>query len=278
MLDVLEEEVIPLYYARNGGGYSAEWVRRCKRAMVSVIPHFNMGRVVQDYARGLYYPAASHHQRLLQSGHDAVASFAAWKQRVRERWGGVRLRRLSEPPRELPRAGVLNVRVAAALNGLKPSDVRVEFLARRVLPQSRSEPPALSSFRGDGDDAWRAPLHATGEVDSDGSHVFELQAQPPASGSLPTRFACYPVARAARASDGARLAEAIVGLRRLTLITQTGSCFDRNARYTRVRVHSGLECMAKPQSRASSGRYVSRLTSGALAVVMAGGRGERLKI
>jgi glucose-1-phosphate adenylyltransferase len=35
--------------------------------------------------------------------------------------------------------------------------------------------------------------------------------------------------------------------------------------------------MAKPQSRASSGRYVSRLTSGALAVVMAGGRGERLK-
>ena len=35
--------------------------------------------------------------------------------------------------------------------------------------------------------------------------------------------------------------------------------------------------MARHQPRASSGRYVSRLTSGALAVVMAGGRGERLK-
>jgi glucose-1-phosphate adenylyltransferase len=35
--------------------------------------------------------------------------------------------------------------------------------------------------------------------------------------------------------------------------------------------------MAKPQTRSSSGRYVSRLTSGALAVIMAGGRGERLK-
>jgi glucose-1-phosphate adenylyltransferase len=34
--------------------------------------------------------------------------------------------------------------------------------------------------------------------------------------------------------------------------------------------------MAKKSPRASSGRYVSRLTSGALAVVMAGGRGERL--
>jgi glucose-1-phosphate adenylyltransferase len=35
--------------------------------------------------------------------------------------------------------------------------------------------------------------------------------------------------------------------------------------------------MARLQPRASSGRYVSRLTSGALAVIMAGGRGERLK-
>ena len=35
--------------------------------------------------------------------------------------------------------------------------------------------------------------------------------------------------------------------------------------------------MAKQPARASSGRYVSRLTSGTLAIVMAGGRGERLK-
>jgi glucose-1-phosphate adenylyltransferase len=35
--------------------------------------------------------------------------------------------------------------------------------------------------------------------------------------------------------------------------------------------------MARNTTRASSGRYVSRLTSGALAVIMAGGRGERLR-
>src|SRR3974390_940918 len=35
--------------------------------------------------------------------------------------------------------------------------------------------------------------------------------------------------------------------------------------------------MSRPPVRPSSGRYVSRLTSGTLAVVMAGGRGERLK-
>jgi glucose-1-phosphate adenylyltransferase len=35
--------------------------------------------------------------------------------------------------------------------------------------------------------------------------------------------------------------------------------------------------MARQPARTSSGRYVSRLTSGTLAVIMAGGRGERLK-
>jgi len=44
ILDALEEEVVPLYYARNEEGYSPDWVRRCKRAMMTVIPQFSMQR------------------------------------------------------------------------------------------------------------------------------------------------------------------------------------------------------------------------------------------
>jgi glycogen phosphorylase len=193
MLDAIEEEVVPLYYARNQDGYSPEWVRRCKRAMMTVIPHFNMGRVVQDYARGVYYPAALHHQRLMQGGAAAATQLSGWKQRVREQWAGVGLRRLSDTPRELPRARALNVRVAAALNGLTPADVRVEFVAQRVLPRSRSELPALSSFRTDQhDDAWRALLRPNGEIDSDGSVVYELQAIPPNCGQFAFEIRIFP--------------------------------------------------------------------------------------
>src|SRR5207244_11427802 len=39
----------------------------------------------------------------------------------------------------------------------------------------------------------------------------------------------------------------------------------------------GKRLMARQPARASSGRSVSRLTGGTLAVIMAGGRGERLK-
>jgi glycogen phosphorylase len=193
MLDAIEEEVVPLYYARNEEGFSPEWVRRCKRAMMSVIPDFNMGRVVQDYAKGLYFPAAQQHERLMREGISAPTQLASWKQRVRERWAGVGLRRLNDPPREVPRAGALNVRIAAALSGLTTADVRVEFVAQRVLPKSRSTMPPLSSFRGDRqDDAWRALLRPTGETDSDGSAVYELNAPPPNCGQFSYEIRIYP--------------------------------------------------------------------------------------
>jgi glycogen phosphorylase len=193
MFSVLEEEVVPLYYARNGRSFSPEWVRRCKRAMTSVIPRFNMSRVVQDYTLGLYYPAAQQYERLMNNGAGAVSAFVAWKQRVRALWGSVALSRLTDPPRELPRAGHLSVRVAVALNGLNSTDVRVEFVARRVLPRSRMTMPPLSSYREQSyDDAWRALLQPTGEVDGAGASVYELDATPQDCGQFAFEIRVYP--------------------------------------------------------------------------------------
>jgi starch phosphorylase len=193
LLDTLEEEVVPLYYQQNGHGYSPRWVQRCKRAIMTVIPHFNMGRVVQDYARGLYRPAVQQHTRLMAGGIAAVNAFAAWKQHVRERWSAVRLRRLTDLPRELPRAGTLGVRIAAALNGLDPADVRIEFIAQRVLPRARLESPLLSSYRAvECDDSWHALLRATGETEQDGSHVYVLNAAPQDSGQYAYEIRIYP--------------------------------------------------------------------------------------
>jgi starch phosphorylase len=192
MLDTLEEEVLPLYYDRNADGFSPEWVRRCKRAMMTVIPSFNMGRVVQDYARGLYYPAARDAERLAAGGPALVTAFAQWKQRVRQAWSNVHLRRLTDMPRELPRAGTLTLKVAAALNGLSPKDVRVEFVAQRQLPRRVRETPPLYSYQPERRDTWNELLQPTGETDSDGSSVFELSAPPPACGQFALELRMYP--------------------------------------------------------------------------------------
>jgi starch phosphorylase len=59
LYDTLEQEVIPLYYERDAGGVPRQWVRRMKRAIQSLGWRFNADRMVKDYARRCYLPAAS---------------------------------------------------------------------------------------------------------------------------------------------------------------------------------------------------------------------------
>ncbi|MGH8228009.1 MAG: alpha-glucan family phosphorylase [Steroidobacteraceae bacterium] len=193
ILDTLEEEVAPLYYARNGSGYSAEWVRRSKRAMMTVIPQFSTRRMLEDYVTGLYRPAAEQSRRLCADGYAGAKALAEWKRRVREAWPKVSLKMLSDAPAELPQRERLELRVAAALGGLSPSDVRVEFVARRRLPQVSFEPPALSSYREVSPAGlWTAALASTGEHLPEGDAVFTLDVEPPASGQFATEIRVYP--------------------------------------------------------------------------------------
>lgn len=191
--DTIEEEVVPLYYARNDKGYSPEWVRRSKRAMMTVIPQFNNRRNLMDYSEGLYKPAARQYRQLADQGFAGARILADWKQRVRQAWPKVDVLPLSEPPPELPRSGSLRIRLVANLNGLRPEDVCIEFVARRQLPAANFDPPALSSYRRERHDGlWTAVLKPTGEGDSNGGVIFALDAQPPECGQFATSIRIYP--------------------------------------------------------------------------------------
>ena len=51
---VLEEEVVPAYYDRDGSGFPHRWVAMMKRAIETLAPQFNSDRMVEDYARMIY--------------------------------------------------------------------------------------------------------------------------------------------------------------------------------------------------------------------------------
>jgi glycogen phosphorylase len=118
---------------------------------------------------------------------------ADWKQRVRLQWPRVGLRMLADVSPGILQGERLRLRVAAQLNGLQPADVRVEFVARRLLPEADLAPPALSSFnQPPRAGIWTTALSSTGEVDSDGSIVFALDALPPECGQFATEVRIYP--------------------------------------------------------------------------------------
>ena len=192
ILDTLSEEVLPLYYDETAPECPPEWVRRSKRAMMTVIPRFTMGRVFRDYARGLYSPAIAQYGRLSAESYTGARTLADWKQRVRAAWPKVSLKLLADSARDLPRGERLRLRVAVALNGLTPADVRVEFLGRRLLPLPRSSTPPLSSYgHPERDGLWRTALRATDESDSRET-VFALDVEPQECGQFATEVRIYP--------------------------------------------------------------------------------------
>jgi glycogen phosphorylase len=193
ILGVLAEEVLPLYYARDEAGCPHGWVKHSKRAMMTVIPRFNMRRVLVDYVQGLYLPAAAQYRRLSADGFTGARTLADWKQRVRAAWPRVNLKLLSDAARDLPRGERLRLRVAAGLNGLLPADTRVEFVARRLLPEADRTPPSLSSYgQAPRDGVWHAAFTATDEHDADGAVIFALDVEPPECGQFRTEVRIYP--------------------------------------------------------------------------------------
>ena len=55
---VLEQTVVPLYYERDEDGLPRGWIERMKRAIHTLGWRFNADRMVMDYVRSGYLPAA----------------------------------------------------------------------------------------------------------------------------------------------------------------------------------------------------------------------------
>ncbi len=54
---LLEREIVPMYYNRNLENIPTEWMKVVKESIVSVLPQFSSQRMVKEYVENLYLPA-----------------------------------------------------------------------------------------------------------------------------------------------------------------------------------------------------------------------------
>ncbi len=131
LLDIVEHQVIPLYYDRNGHGFSEGWVRMSKASMKSILPQYNSQRMVMDYIKGFYGPAARQGRALAANRHQGAKELAAWKQKIRQVWPSVALRRVDKAQHAVSAGSKVRIEVAAQLGDLSPRDVRLECVIGR---------------------------------------------------------------------------------------------------------------------------------------------------
>jgi glycogen phosphorylase len=54
LYQVLEQEVVPLYYERGSDGLPRKWISMMRRSIVTLVPEFNSDRMVEEYTRRIY--------------------------------------------------------------------------------------------------------------------------------------------------------------------------------------------------------------------------------
>ncbi len=126
LLDILEHQVIPLYFTHNENGDPQAWIAKSKASMRTILPHYNGMRMASDYLRDFYGPASRHGRLLAREDAEGAKELARWRKKISDNWGKVRIRLTSPPPQAVDACDPLLITVALYLNGLKSEDVQVE--------------------------------------------------------------------------------------------------------------------------------------------------------
>ena len=79
LFDLLERQIVPLFYERYGGPVPRRWVRRVKASLRSLGPQVSASRMVRDYVEEMYEPAAVSADSLGAKGGERAKALSAWK-------------------------------------------------------------------------------------------------------------------------------------------------------------------------------------------------------
>ena len=86
---LLENDIVPLYYAKNEKGYSEGWINVIKNSIATIAPHYTMKRQLDDYYDKFYNKEAKRFKELSANDNRLAKDIALWKETVAERWDAI---------------------------------------------------------------------------------------------------------------------------------------------------------------------------------------------
>lgn len=177
---MLEQEIIPLYYARNRSGYSENWVRVVKESFAKITPHYTMKRQLDDYYEKFYKPEAKRFKQLSEKDNAAAKELAAWKETVAARWNDIRIVSTDDP------ANVLNGQLISG----DPFTIR-HVVDEQGLDNAIGIDMVIISNR-DGSEHFRAAIPMNVVSREGNNYTSELTDSIDFTGSFKIGFRMYP--------------------------------------------------------------------------------------
>jgi starch phosphorylase len=155
----IEQDVVPLFYDRGSDGVPLRWAQKMARAAAVARFDYSSDRMVTDYVRSAYAPAAARRRRLRAGSGRRLKALCAWKRKVAAGWSRVEIasaRRVPGPRRGLGGDAIEVVLRAPGFPGRglsvecraqNPSGGRSALTVALPIPLVRAAGPALV-YRG----------------------------------------------------------------------------------------------------------------------------------
>ena len=180
LYNLLENEVIPMFYNRGEDGLPRPWITKMKHSIGKLTPMFNTHRMVQEYTDRCYLQANSHSHNMSGDGYQRARALAVWREKIITGWKSIRIEKVeADVTREYPVGSDMAVTAQVRLGALEPNDVSVEVYygplnQQREITEAASVVMEHKNAEADGLHTFVGSVHCT----RSGQHGFSVRVLP----------------------------------------------------------------------------------------------------
>jgi starch phosphorylase len=133
LYELLEKDVVPLFYDRSADGLPRHWIAKMKKSMRLLGPTFSATRMLWEYSERYYLPAAKYYAQITEGQLERARQLVQWKNALRQHWGEVRVEKVEARRDGQAQVGEeFEVAAEIRLGPISPNDVRVELYYGRL--------------------------------------------------------------------------------------------------------------------------------------------------
>ncbi len=155
LYDLLEQQVVPEFYARNPAGIPETWVSRMRKSMSLLTPRFSANRTVREYTEAYYLPAAARYiKRAVEKGTAGKRIVSVYNN-LKNQWQNIRFSAMKIESVE----NKFLIHAQIWLGEINPGHISVELYADGI----NGELPVRQEMQRDSKDT------------NEGEYVYEVQ-------------------------------------------------------------------------------------------------------
>jgi phosphorylase/glycogen(starch) synthase len=173
--NVLEDEIIPLFYAKDSRGISSKWISYIKNTISGIAPNFTMKRQLDDYRNQYYAKLFERSQSLKANDYAAAKKLASWKNKMLRNWENIDIVSVNLPNSTVSPLALgdkLRSEVVIKLGDAHPEDLMIELVAGQRVNDQMIEPQVIHELKMEREEGNKVVYSF--EVTTTRSGVFDI--------------------------------------------------------------------------------------------------------